>query len=97
MNQPRRNRPKPRRTAQRKRPAPIDIWRTGGPLPDVEPITIPDDVGALLRSLGDPPMTAGGVVATHYFTAVVERAAAVAAALAISANLLAHPTDDHDH
>jgi len=30
------------------------------------------------------------------FTAVVERAAAVAAALALSANLLAQPTDDQD-
>jgi hypothetical protein len=96
MNQPQRKRPKQRRTAQRTRPAPIDIWRTGGPLPDVEPITVPDDVGALLRSLGDLPMTAGGVIATHYFTAVIERAAAVAAALAVSANLLAQPTDDQD-
>ena len=78
-----------------KRPDPVDIWRTAGPLPDVEPIAVPDDVGALLRSLGDPPMIAGSVTASHYFAAVVERAAAVAAALALSADLLAQPTDDY--
>jgi hypothetical protein len=93
MNQPHRKRPKQRRTAQPQRPTPVDIWRTVDALPDIEPITIPDDVGALLRSLGDPPI-AGGVIASHYFTAVIERAAAVAAALALSAQLLAQPTDD---
>jgi hypothetical protein len=96
MNQPRRKRPKQRRTAQPKRPTAIDIWRTADPLPDVEPITTPDEVGALLRSLGDPPMIAGGIMGSHYFTAVIERAAAVAAALALSADLLAQPTDDQD-
>ena len=95
MNQPQRKRPKQRRTAQPQRPTPVDIWRTVDPLPDIEPINIPDDVGALLRSLGDPPI-AGGVIASHYFTAVIERAAAVAAALALSAHLLAQPTDDQD-
>ena len=94
MNQPRRKRPEQRRTARPKRPTPADIWRTADPLPDVEPITIPDEVGALLRSLGDPPMIAGSVIASHYFTAVIERAAAVAAALALSADLLAQPTDE---
>jgi hypothetical protein len=94
MNQPRRKRPGPRRTAQARRPASIDVWRTPPPLPDVEPITIPDEVGALLRSLGDPPIIAGRAIASHYFTAVIERAAAVAAALALSADLLAQPTDE---
>ena len=60
--------------------------------PTIEPITVPDEVGALLRSLGDPPTIGGNVVAGHYFTAVVERAAAVAAALALSADLLAEPS-----
>jgi hypothetical protein len=92
MNQAQRKRPKPRRAAP-PRPATADIWRTAGPLPDVEPITIPEDVGALLRSLGDPPTITGNVIAGHYFTAVVERAAAVAAALALSADLLAHSAD----
>ena len=94
MSQRRPKRPEQRRTAQAKRPTPADIWRTTEPLPDVEPITIPDEVGALLRSLGDPPTIGGSVTASHYFTAVVERAAAVAAALALSADLLAPPTED---
>jgi hypothetical protein len=94
MNQPQRKRSKQRRTAQPKRRTPVDIWRTPDPLPDVEPIIVPDEVGALLRSLGDPPTIAGGVTASHYFTAVLERAASVAAALALSADLLAQPHDD---
>ena len=94
MNQPRRKRSGQRRPPQATRPAPVDIWRPGGPLPDVEPITIPDEVGALLRSLGDPPLIAGSVIASHYFTAVIERAAAVAAALALSADLLTQPRDE---
>ena len=43
----------------------------------------------LLRSLGDPPMPDRANAADH-FTTVVERAAAVAAALALSADLLDH-------
>ena len=43
--------------------------------------------GALLRSLGDPPV-GNGTAAGHYFNAVVERAAAVALALAVSGDLL---------
>jgi hypothetical protein len=96
MNQPRRKRPAQRRTARAKRPTPVDVWRAAEPLPDVEPIDTPDDVGVLLRSLGDPPLTGGNVIASHYFTAVIERAAAVAAALALSADLLIQPGDDHE-
>jgi hypothetical protein len=96
MNQPQRNRPGLRRTSQTKRPTPTDIWRTANPLPDVEPITIPNEVGALLRSLGDPPISDGSVIANHYFTAVIERAAAVAVALARLADLLDQPTEDQD-
>jgi len=92
MNQPRRKRPAQRRTAHVKQNTPVDIWRIPGPLPDVEPISIPDDVGALLRSLGDPPLV-GGVIASHYFTAVIERTADVAAALALSADLLTSSDD----
>ena len=94
MSQPRRKRPAQRRTAQAKQPTPVDIWRTTDPLPDVEPIAVATEVGAMLRSLGDPPMIGGSVTASHYFTAVVERAAAVAAALALSADLLDQPTED---
>ena len=41
-----------------------------------------------MRSLGDPPMNNGNA-AGHYFAAVVERAAVVAVALALGADLLA--------
>lgn len=63
------------------------MWGPGGPLPDVEPIVVPDDVALLLKTLGDPP-TPGGDILASYFAAVVERVAAVAAALALSADLL---------
>ncbi|MDO8390533.1 MAG: hypothetical protein Q7V57_08595 [Actinomycetota bacterium] len=66
----------------------IDVWRDSGELPEVQRIPAPTDVGALLRSLGDPPV-GNGSAAGHYFNAVVERAAAVALALAVSADLLA--------
>ena len=36
----------------------------------------------------------GGTAAGHYFNAVIERAAAVAVALALSADLLATDNDD---
>jgi hypothetical protein len=46
----------------------------------------------MLRSLGDPPI-GRGQVAGHYFDVVVERAAAVAVALALSAGLMADGSD----
>jgi hypothetical protein len=66
-----------------------DLWRAAPDLPEVEPIALPHEVGALLRSLGDPPMN-NGAAAGRYFSVVVERAAAVAVALAVSADVLAH-------
>ncbi len=93
MNHPQRTRTNQRRQPSGKRPVPVDIWRKPGPLPDLEPITVPPEPGALLRSLGDPPMV-HGTAAAHYFTSVIERAVAIAAALALSANLLADHEDD---
>lgn len=91
MNRQQTNRSHQRRRSQGKRPAPVDIWRTPGPLPAIEPIPVAHDVGALLRSLGDPPMNRG-IAAGHYFGTVAERAAALAVALAFSVDLVA-PTD----
>ena len=65
----------------------VDVWRSPEALPDTRKIANPTDVGALLRSLGDPPV-GNGTAAAHYFNAVVERAAAVALALAVSADVL---------
>ena len=86
MNRPQRQRPNQRRRQQPKRPTPVDIWRVPRPLPEIERIAVSHDAGALLRSLGDPPMN-NGHLAGHYFNAVIERAAIVAGALALSADL----------
>lgn len=74
-------RPSNQRRKNQNRPKPVDIWKKPPPLPPVEPVVVASEVGALLRSLGDPPMT-GGTAAGHYFIAVAERAAFVARALA---------------
>ena len=100
LSRGRRDEPAPPPLRRRRRrpaaPAPGAASTSGGPptpLPEVEPIAVPDDVGALLRSLGEPPTIDGSVIAAGYFTAVVERAAAIAAALALSADLLRQPSD----
>lgn len=107
MNQPQPNRAQPRKDQRNRgrgqrnqrggrRPTPrtpADIWRTPPELPPVEPIAIPNEVGALLRSLGDGPAIGGSRVLDGYVAAVIERTAAVAAALALSADVLAHPVD----
>ena len=76
-----------------RRPAPLDVWRNPGELPETEPITISTEPAALLRSLGDPPMH-DGADAAKYFAKVVQRAATIATALALSADLLASVDDD---
>ena len=77
---------------QRRRPpakrTPTDIWREAGPLPDVEPVDSSNDPTALLRSLGDPPVADAEDVLIQYAT-VIERSASIAAALALSAGVLA--------
>jgi hypothetical protein len=89
-----RRRPNQRGTNQAKPRPSVDVWRTPDPLPDVEPVAVPHEVGALLRSLGDPPMIGGSVAPGYYFKAVIERAAAIAIALALSADLLTQPDDE---
>jgi hypothetical protein len=91
MNQPA-NRRRPARRATARRPT-SDPWRVPAPLPDVEPMPSPDDVAALLHSLGEPTVAGGGSLAS-YFSAVVERAASVATALILSTELPAAPPDD---
>ena len=76
-----------------RRPAPLDVWRNPGELPETEPIIISTEPAALLRSLGDPPMH-DGADAAKYFAKVVQRAATIATALALSADLLANVGDD---
>lgn len=81
-------RPSPQKRGGGKRPGAVDIWKVSGTLPQTEPIAVPTEPGALIRSLGEPPMRDANA-ATDEFVAVVERAAAIAAALALSADLLA--------
>jgi len=88
---------KPQQAKRRRKKAKgFDVWRSGGPLPEPEPIVPLRDPTALLRSLGDPPLQGQSQVAQHYLGAVVERAAGLATALAAAAGLLAQPTDDED-
>ena len=96
MNQPARSNASPRRRPPAKRSGgqrQPDLWRTPPPLPAVEPIEMPHEVGSVLRSLGDPPMH-NGAAAGHYFNAVIQRAAAIAIALAVSVDLLADAERD---
>jgi hypothetical protein len=85
------NRTPPRHGNQRRRAAAtravIDIWHEPAPLPDLKPVSPASDPTALLRSLGEPPFTGTTDVALR-FAIVIERAAALASALALSADLL---------
>jgi hypothetical protein len=76
-----------RRRASATRPA-SDIWHEPAPLPELEPVAPATDPTALLRSLGEPPFAGTTDVALH-FAIVIERAAALASGLALSADLLA--------
>ena len=75
---------------------PVDIWRPAPELPEATPIVPVTEPTAMIRSLGDPPLPDGSVVAGHYVAAVVERAATLATALAASAGLLNDEDDDQD-
>jgi hypothetical protein len=56
------------------------------------PVIPAADPTALLRSLGSPPLS-GQADADRYIGAVVERAAGLATALAVQAEILAGPED----
>ncbi len=73
------------------KPRSTDLWQPVPALPDPSPIEPATDPRALLRSLGDPPLAGQGAVAEHYLGAVIDRAAALATALAAAAGLLAEP------
>lgn len=88
MSGPRRRSNRPRATGRGRQQPGVDIWRAAEPLGEIRPVAVPDEPSAMLRSLGDPPLANGASLA-RYFVAVSERAAATAAALALSADLLA--------
>ena len=91
MNAPRR---KQAGRSRKGSPKSVDLWRPVPKLAPPEPIIPVNDPTAVLRSLGDPPLQGQGAVAEHYLAAVVERAAGLATALAVAADLLAETPDD---
>jgi hypothetical protein len=71
-----------------------DLWAAVPPPDTPEPIQPAPDPTALITSLGSPPLRGHSVTAEYYLTAIVERAAALATALAASAGLLAPQNED---
>ena len=92
--------PAPRGRNQRKRrPAPnrdqqADLWRSVPEPAAAEPIVPTAEPTALLASLGPPPLQSHAALAGQYLAAVIERSAALANALAASAELLNEPEED---
>jgi hypothetical protein len=96
VNQPRRNNggnQQQRRPARVVLPKPTDLWRPVPQLPEADKIVATQDPSVLLRSLGDPPLMNKSIIAGHYVATVIERSAALASALAASADLLAVPEE----
>jgi hypothetical protein len=82
-----------RRRRPKRKPAGNDLWRDV-PAPPAPDVVVPaTDPTALLRSLGDPPLTGQSVMAGRYMAAVVQRAAGLATALAAAGGLLADGPD----
>lgn len=96
MSRPRNQQRSQRRPQRARTPEHVDIWRAVEALPDPEHIEPTADPTAMVRSLGDPPLARHSDPAAHHIAAVVERAAALATALAASADLLAEPEDAED-
>ncbi len=63
---------------------------------ETDPISPVSDPGAMVRSLGPPPLFGGGANAEHYFAAVYDRAAMLAGALAAASGLLDLSGDSDD-
>ena len=63
---------------------------------EIDPIRPVPEPGAMVRSLGPPPLFGGGGNAEHYFAAIYERAAMLAGALAAASGLLDLDTDRDD-
>jgi hypothetical protein len=82
-----------RRNVRRRNPRP-DLWRAVPPAPEAQIITPAVDPTALVRSLGPPQLPGQTAYAEHYVAAVVERAAAMAGAVAAAAGVIAEPDDD---
>jgi hypothetical protein len=77
------------RPAKGRRPTGREFWGVDNPDEDPPaPIRPSDDPTAMIRSLGPPPLPSRETVAEHYFTAVYDKAASLAVALAAASGLL---------
>jgi hypothetical protein len=94
MTSPQRGQRRGRRPQRQKRSTVRGLWSPTPPLNDPDPIKPAADPTVLIDSLGPPPLRGHSSAAEHYLAAVVERAAAVATALAASAGLLADSEDE---
>ena len=90
----RRNPPRSRRPAGQRPRKEQGLWSAVPSLDAPEPIELATTPGALIASLGPPSLRGSGSNVEYYLVSVVERAAALAAALAASAHLLVEPADD---
>jgi len=85
------------RTPRGKAAAKRDFWGPddagGAEVLPPEPIRAAQHPTALIQSLGPPPLP-NGAIAQHYFEVIYERAAALAIALAASAELSRLDEDD---
>lgn len=91
-----RRRSKKRSGRNRQGPQPIEFWKAVPDLGPIEAVRPARDPGAVVRSLGSPPLTGQAGVSDHYLDAAVRKAAQMATALAAAENLLAEPDDDQD-
>lgn len=76
------------------------FWGETDQLPAaVADVRLTEDPAAVVRSLGQPPLAGHEVIAEAYFTAVYDRATALAGALATAAGLISDEEsadDDRD-
>ena len=74
-------------------PTPAEFWKLAPKAAAPARITPATDPTALVRSLGRPPLDHPG--ADRYIATVAPRAAGLATALAVAADILAGTDDDH--
>ena len=76
-------------------PKAYDVWQAPPALPDLKPVSPTTDPTALLRSLGDPPLSARGLPVEEYMYRVVVSASFLATeALLRPAGLLVDRPDE---
>jgi hypothetical protein len=92
--------PARRRSSAKRRRAPAttsdrtNLWEPRPAPAEPAPIVPVAEPAAFIGSLGPVPLPGDAAIADAYIATVVERAAALAMALAASADLLAQPVDD---